>query len=165
MENKDNKELNLVEVLKDCPEGTELYTPMFGKVRLVKVDVRNCGMPICVKLQNHGERFLTSDGRYDIEADGECVLFPSKENRDWSTFKVPEPSMPSMPSKEEYVFEPFDKVMVRDCGGTWSAGLFSHKKRLSSKRKVIYFANGTYWDECVPYEGNEHLLGTCDDAD
>ena len=90
--NKDNnmkdKELNLVEILKDCPEGTELYTPMFGKVWLIKVDAKNKVMPICVRLQNKGKRFLTSDGRYSIEPDGECLLFPSKENRDWSTFNV-----------------------------------------------------------------------------
>ena len=29
-----------------------------------------------------------SNGR--VTREGECVLFPSKDNRDWSTFKIPE---------------------------------------------------------------------------
>ena len=32
-----NENLNLVEILKDCPEGTKLYSPIYGDVKLVKV--------------------------------------------------------------------------------------------------------------------------------
>ena len=86
--NMKNKKLNLVEILKDCPKGTELYTPMFGKVRLLKVDAKDDDMPISVELQDKGTRAFTSDGRYSIEPGGECVLFPSKDNRDWESFHV-----------------------------------------------------------------------------
>lgn len=101
----ENKELNLVEILKDCPEGTELYTTMFGKVLFVYIDKADKYFPIHVELQDGGTRALTSEGKYSTWLDSECVLFPSKENRDWLTFN---------PQKKEYKFKPFDKVLVRD---------------------------------------------------
>ena len=151
-----DKELNLVEILKDCPEGTELYTPMFGKVRLEKVDAKNKETPICVRLQNQGERFLTSDGRYSVDTDGECVLFPSKENRDWSTFKA---------SKREHEFKPFERVLVRDLDDEkWHADFFSHLGH-SSNNIIQFVCVGCWYKQCIPYEGNEYLLGTTDNPD
>ena len=59
--------------------------------------------------------------------------------------------------------KPFDKVLVRDtCTQNWRASLFSHCNGLDSyKYKCI---NGCY-TYCIPYEGNEHLLGKTDDCD
>ena len=59
---------------------------------------------------------------------------------------------------KEYKFKPFDKVLVRDTGqfDVWKAGLFSHCNDNG------YSCNGAYWAECIPYEGNEHLVGTTD---
>lgn len=58
----------------------------------------------------------------------------------------------------KYKFKPFDKVLVRDAGpfDVWKAGLFSHCNDNG------YSCNGAYWAECIPYEGNEHLVGTTD---
>ena len=82
------KNLNLVEILKDCPIGTKLYSPLYGDVELVKVH-NGWDYPIEVKLGNNTLDNFTKDGRIFIEHDGECMLFPSLEERDWSTFTVP----------------------------------------------------------------------------
>lgn len=53
-------------------------------------------------------------------------------------------------------FKPFDKVLVRDGESEcWSANFFSHKD-------INYYVciNCSRWNECIPYEGNERLLGT-----
>ena len=59
-------------------------------------------------------------------------------------------------------FQPFQKVLVKDCEegmfNVWHCDLFSH---ISKEGK--YFAVSGMWDECIPFEGNEHLVGTKDD--
>lgn len=83
---KEEKKLNLVELLKNAPEGTKLYTPIYGECELVAVDAITGG--VIVKYSNDDDHILDFDarGRYGIE--GECLLFPSKDNRDWASFKI-----------------------------------------------------------------------------
>ena len=64
------------------------------------------------------------------------------------------------PVKPEYPFKPFDKVLVRDNDNQeWAASFFSHydENCLSN-----YYCIGIHYKQCIPYEGNEHLLGTTD---
>jgi hypothetical protein len=82
------KRINIAELLKNCPRGMELYSPIFGKVYLDKIRPH---LAIVVtdndkELGDFREEFLY-DGRYGMH--GECMLFPSKENRDWSKFQRP----------------------------------------------------------------------------
>ena len=54
----------------------------------------------------------------------------------------------------------FDKVLVRDSNeGMWSASIFSH----TWENK--YICIGIWYNQCIPYEKNEHLLGTTNDCD
>ena len=59
-------------------------------------------------------------------------------------------------------FQPFQKVLTKDCEegifSVWHCDLFSH---ISKEGK--YFTVSGMWDECIPFEGNEHLVGTKDD--
>lgn len=84
-----NKNLNLVEILKDCPKGTKLYSPIFGEVKFEEInDYNKKGkFTIVVYAFNlHLFANFTKEGFY-FEGTGECTLFPSKEQRDWSKFK------------------------------------------------------------------------------
>lgn len=80
MENK----INVAELLKDCPKGMELYSPIFGNVYLEKIRPY---LAVVVSTSNKQKEEFLYDGRFGIN--GECMLFPSKENRDWSTFQRP----------------------------------------------------------------------------
>lgn len=80
-----NENLNLVEILKDCHKGTKLYSTIFGEIEFGFIE-DNSIYPI-VLILNGGYEYLTSDGKLFNQFDGECILFPSKENRDWSNFK------------------------------------------------------------------------------
>ena len=56
--------------------------------------------------------------------------------------------------------KPFDKVLMRSSNAReWDATLFSHY----SNNK--FYGCGMCCDQCIPYEGNEHLLGTTNDCD
>ena len=80
-----NENLNLVEILKDCPKGTKLYSTIFGDIEFGFIG-DNSIYPI-VLILNGGHEYLTSEGKLFNQFDGECILFPSRENRDWSKFK------------------------------------------------------------------------------
>lgn len=60
---------------------------------------------------------------------------------------------------KEYEFKPFDRVLVRDYNdATWKADLFSH---IIEDEKVFKFRTiASSWKQCIPFEGNEHLLNT-----
>lgn len=73
--------MNIAEILKNVPKGTKLYSPAFGDVILEEIRQDY----IRVRTNNIKREFY-SDGRY--YANGECMLFPSRKNKDWSKFGV-----------------------------------------------------------------------------
>lgn len=81
------EKINIAELLKDCPKGMELYSPLCGKCVFDRVDF---GIIICKK-QNTQEITFTSKGYYMLPVfdDCECMIFPSKDQRDWSKFVPP----------------------------------------------------------------------------
>lgn len=89
-----NEDLDLVGILRDCPKGTKLYSILFGEVELVEVSKEEEDYPIKIKISYglKSKDAFTSKGAYFYEYPGsECVLFPSKEERDWDKFKIPIP--------------------------------------------------------------------------
>ena len=79
--------INVAEILKDKPQGTKLYSSACGKCKLEEVDDKSFKISFYNSkfgFMNGGEGYLDKNGKlYD---DGECVVFPSKEMRDWSKF-------------------------------------------------------------------------------
>ncbi len=73
--------MNIAEILKYCPKGTKLYSTVYGEVKFDKIDkdIIYINVPYIIT--------LFSDGKYKKE--GECLLFPSKDQRDWSKFRLP----------------------------------------------------------------------------
>lgn len=130
--------MNIAEILKNCPQGTKLYSSTWANVELLEVTRQK---DIIIKLCNDERIKLFSNGAYSV--DGDCILFPSRNQRDWSKFGV-------------YQFKPFDKVLVRDGDGyKWQCNFFS-----SMGEDDYYVCVSARWEQCIPYEGNEHLLGT-----
>ena len=153
-----NENLNLIEILKDCPKGTKLYSPIYGDIELVRVS-QNMGTeyPIETKISDNTLDIFTNDGRMFNEYKGECMLFPSQEQRDWSKFKFKKSKF------DPNTLKPFDKVLVRDKNfENWNCGVFSHKDVSSA---YPYRCIGTLCICCIPYnEETKHLLGTKEEA-
>lgn len=78
------EKINIAELLKDYPSGMELYSPIFGDVYLDEIRPY---LAVVVRTSDKQKKEFLYDGRFGIN--GECMLFPSKENRDWSTFQRP----------------------------------------------------------------------------
>lgn len=153
-----NENLNLIEILKDCPKGTKLYSIVHGDVYFYDIR-KHPRYPIAVTVKGVFDiQIFTSDGKILFNTEGECVLFPSKEQRDWSKFK------PKQPKFDPKTLKPFDKVLVRDKGkDRWKCNLFSFIKL---ELEFKYWCIGCYgYRYCIPYnEDTEHLVGTSNDA-
>ena len=233
-----NKDINIAEILKDSPMGMKLYSPLFGNVELFSVSENN--IPIKVRTSK-GKTYdyytFTSEGYHYVGYyDAECLLFPSREMRDWSKFfkrgdvvyireanyvtdyaifeswknddytefnasifygnkfgfaerkvcrtklytkaneilkaklitsieqhyngKYNPDTLQVEPVKPECPFKPFDKVLVRDNNEQeWKINFFSHYNKDVCYK---YYCLKSCYNQCIPYEGNEHLLGTTD---
>lgn len=139
--------MNIVEILKDCPKWTCLYSPIFGEVKLFSV---NKDYIRCITSYGFDVHFQ-GDGKYLAKyTDAECMLFPSKDQRDWSKFGATD-------KETKLQFKPFDKVLVRDGDhNKWECDLFSHL----GDKDGTFVCISDWWYQCIPYEGNEDLLGT-----
>ena len=152
-----NENIDLTKILKDCPEGTKLYSPVFGDVEFVKVCQKDSvDFPIEFKLSDNSLDSVTKDGRLYEKFNGECLLFPSREQRDWSKFKAP------WCKKEKFdpkTLNEFDRVLGRDCNNRiWKCDLFSH---INERDLCPYKCVGNSYKFCIPYNTDtKHLLGT-----
>lgn len=222
--------MNIAEILKYCPKGTKLYSTVYGEVTLNKVSLEKRDYPINVVKKEGGKEYFTKEG-YLYKDCGECILFPSKNQKDWNKFRIPvkkgdimmhiDGSCPFIASGETvtsypkavcgisgvfmmgdnniwtsgfYIpateevktklfaaiekagyrwnsetlelekiekikFKPFDKVLVRDSHkNPWLASFFSHYNYNSLW--VYRCTSDVGYRYCIPYEGNEYLLGT-----
>lgn len=75
--------MDLRTYLKNLPSGTTLYSLVSGRVTFKEIR----GVTIVVLDHNHCEQLYHSTGRlFNTGQGGECLLFPSKEIRDWNVF-------------------------------------------------------------------------------
>lgn len=231
------QKLNIAEILKNKPRGTKLYSMIHGKCSFEAVTDEIFKINFCTSkfgLTQSGECTLIKFGNmYD---GGECIIFPSKEMRDWSKFQwekgdvlisndggtevifdkwyddtytsfyckhylnsedknkivyyeeflctTERYSLEDKDIAQTYIntiekrldgklnletleikkpkceFKTFDKVLGRNKkDDVWEADLFSHYREES---QYPFRCIGFSRKYCIPYEGNEHLLGTTD---
>ena len=155
-----NENIDLTKILKDCPKGWKLYSPLCGEVKFDSI-TENSEFPITVLNETMGI-YLTREGTYctGIE-EAECILFPSKDQRDWSKFTAPWYKKDKFDPK---TLKAFDRVLVRhEYYHRWRCEFYS----------CIYDDNGSYpyvaisgaYKRCIPYnEETKHLVGTTDEA-
>lgn len=154
-----NENLDLTKILEGCPKGTKFYSTTYGTVEFIGFDFSSV-YPILMKLESSGVGYFTKDGRIFHSYYGECTLFPSKTQRDWSKFE----RFWDKPKKEKFdvnTLQPFDKVLVRGQNGqNWRAEHFSYID--NDFRMAV---GSCYWTQCIPYnEDTKHLVGTTEDC-
>ena len=156
-----NKNIDLTKILKDCPKGTKLYSPVFGDVEFVRVYQNNfVDFIVEIKLSDNSLNSVTTDGRLYEEFNGECILFPSKDQRDWSKFTAPWLKKKKFDPK---TLQPFDKVLARDLDtdAGWICSFFSHYCNGGLYPCVCV---GDAYSVCIPYnEDTACLVGTKDE--
>ena len=152
-----NENLNLVEILKDCPEGTKLYSTIYGEVKFNGI-INESEYPVKYVKSDGSVGSVKAQGLVLACYDGECTLFPSREQRDWSKFK------PKKPKFDPKTLKPFDKVLTRDRGEEcWRCGLFSYIINECAPYEYVCVDYG--YKCCIPYnDDTKHVVGTKDEA-
>ena len=154
-----NENIDLTKILKDCPKDTKLYSSTFGQVEFQYI-IQGALYPIIIKLKNGVVEKLTPIGALFSNYEGECILFPSKCQRDWSKFTAP------WYKKDKFdpnTLKPFDKVLGRDADNRiWKCNLFSH---INKDTSFPYRGIGGSYIYCIPYNNDtKHLVGTANEA-
>ena len=155
-----NENVDLTKILKDCPDGWEFFTPICGEVKFSFIK-EFLEYPIIMRFERSTITF-SKEGFYLTECEGaECLIFPSKDQRDWSKFEAP------WYKKDKFdptTLKAFDKVLVRDerieC---WRCAFYSHQRKDSTYFRYATTANS--YARCIPYnDDTKHLVGTIDVA-
>lgn len=163
-----NENINIIKILKDAPKGTKLWSPIFEECEFISIGCikgEDYEIPIIETYSVKGYDLkcaitkyadFLEDGRLESchGEDGECMLFPSKDNRNWETFKAP---------WMHKHFESFQKVLVKSYDAenskdVWTPSLYGCYVNESKKHCSIagvWYKN----DEIIPYEGNEDKVG------
>ncbi len=158
-----NENIDLTQILKGCPKGTELYSTIYGKVRFEGISNSDV-CPIEIKFLNKFTNpslisaYFAKDGRCSSTYDGECTLFPAKDQRSWAKFE----RFWDKPKKERFdpkTLHPFDKVLAKDGSSSkWTCTFFSH---MDNDALFPVYCSGGYFRVCIPYnEETKHLVGT-----
>lgn len=154
--------VNLIEILKNCPAGTKLYSPLFGEVTFRKIDKKGL-FPIVVETSLGATATFSAEGRYyPVYGDSECLLFPSKDQRDWSKFKTKKTKF------DPKTLKPYDKVLVFNYNDScWICDFYSHKadEQNCFNPDFPYICIGDSSNRVIPYsEETKHLVGTTEEA-
>ena len=153
-----NENIDLTKILKDCPEGTKLYSTIFGEVTFCHID-ENDMYPIKVMTGKKCNGKVSANGKHYVEFNGECTLFPSKEQRDWNKFTAPWYKKDKFNPK---TLKTYDKILVKRYDGIWMATFLSYYNKFRLESTTIN--NGIY-KHCIPYnDDTKHLIGTTEEA-
>ena len=151
-----NENVNLCEILKNCPINTGFYSPMIGNCKLSSVN----SFEVVVSNQKgvlhiNPNATATLNGYKTVE----LMLFPSQTQRDWSKWKCPKPKF------DPKTFKPFDRVLVSEDGyedAFWAAAIFSH---FSQGKILPAYCGSNFYSQVIPYnDDTKHLVGTSDEA-
>ena len=153
-----NENLNLAKILKYCLKGTKLYSPALGEVAFAAINNHDSSYPIVVKTED-GTFCFTKQGKLYDTKQSECLLFPSREQRDWSKFTAP------WYKKEKFdpkTLNAFDRVLVRNYKtNKWRCEHFSY---FNDGESSPCMASASY-EFCIPYnDETKHLVGTDEEA-
>ena len=154
-----NENIDLTKILKNCPKGWKFWSPIFGEVEFASIFKTN----IFVNVQKDEDAWsFLADATFplgDIKS-VEIMLYPSKNQRDWSKFTAP------WYKKEKFdpkTLNPFDRVLVRNYKTTkWRCDHFSHFDGDNYNPCIAPCCSYTF---CIPYnDETKHLVGTTKEA-
>ena len=154
-----NENIDLTKILKNCPKETKLYSILHGEVKYVGINDKSL-YKVEFKSED-GEIFgVTLDGRHLSYFNGECILLPSKDQRDWSKFIAP------WYKKEKFdhkTLKAFDKVLAF-FDNIWFCDFFSHINESNAPKICGCMGTGNR-SRVIPYnDDTKHLVGTKEEA-
>lgn len=158
-----NENIDFTKILENCPVGWEFWSDNYGKVRFKCIN-KSYDRPIFVKRTDGGNAYYTKDGWCSKDFPASCLLWPSKDCRDWSKFTAP------WYKKEKFdpkTLHPYDKVLVRrgnENYNVWFPDFVSDPPN-NDNNKTLCMCIGDDIAMVIPYNNDtKHLIGTTDEA-
>ena len=155
-----NENIDLTKILKNCPKGWEFYSPFMGDVKFYEVDQKV--NTVVVILKSGGLCDFNEDGTIELEGitSDEIMLYPSRDQRDWSKFTAP------WYKNEKFdpnTLKPFDRVLTRHFDDErWEINFYSYT---NPNWLWPYTCMDKSYKYCIPYnDDTKHLVGTTDEA-
>ena len=154
-----NENIDLTKILKDCPKGTKFYSCIYGEETYFQGISLYKGNPvpihICGEFGEDKSFYLSRKGHPIADRLGECVIFPSKDQRDWSKFKAPWYKKSKFDPR---TLNPFHKVLIwKELDCTWMPTLFTF---LDFSLKYPRMRYDSFAVKVIPYnDDTKHLLG------
>lgn len=141
--------INIAKILKDKPQGTKLYSSACGKCELKEADDKSFKVSFYSSkfgFMNGGEGTFDKNGNlYD---DGECIVFPSKEMRDWSKFAWKKGDvLVSNDGKCKVIFERFDDDTYTSFVGKYYVECYGKNDELQDYEEEHYGDTVNYTKE------------------
>ena len=141
--------INIAKILKDKPQGTKLYSSACGKCELKEADDKSFKVSFYSSkfgFMNGGEGIFDKNGNlYD---DGECIVFPSKEMRDWSKFAWKKGDvLVSNDGKCKVIFERFDDDTYTSFVGKYYVECYGKNDELQDYEEEHYGDTVNYTKE------------------
>lgn len=156
-----NENIDLTKILKDCPKGWKFWSPIFGEVEFER-NYENKGFFNVSLVEDGTEWSFVYDATIFLGniKSREIMLYPSKEQRDWSKFTAP------WYKKDKFdpsTLNPFDKVLVQiSRDDIWSVDFFSY---YNDEYKKCICTGLVHYFYCIPYnDETKDLVGTCNEA-
>lgn len=166
-----NENIDLTKILKDCPKGFKLYSLLHGEVSFRGIDETTNDYSISYDYHITSytgtctsEFYLTRNGTYSNNYNGECILFPSKDQKDWSKFTAPWYKKDKFDPK---TLKAFDRVLARIDGGDvycWFADFVS-TPTIEKYDLLPCIMSNKDANMIIPYnDETKHLVGTKEEA-
>lgn len=156
-----NENIDLTKILKNCPKGWKFWSPIFGEVEFER-NYENKGFFNVSLVEDGTEWSFVYDATIFLGniKSREIMLYPSKEQRDWSKFTAP------WYKKDKFdpsTLKPFDKVLVQiSRDDIWSVDFFSY---YNDEYKKCICTGLVHYFYCIPYnDETKDLVGTCNEA-
>lgn len=161
-----NENIDLTKILEGCPKEIDFYHTVYGTVLFNSIDL-DSEYPIRFIVGKNQVNSVTKSGLAISDYKGECILFPSKDQRDWSKFErfwdEPKKENPTVKKFDVNALQPFDKVLVRDEPRDCWVPTFFWCFMPDEASPAICF--NLCWQQCIPYnEKTKNLLGTKEDC-
>ena len=156
-----NENIDLIKILKNCPKGWEFYSSLLGEVEFEGIcDDEKEAYPIRVKVGKLAYTTGFTKEGVQLKGKGECTLFPSKDQRDWSKCTAPWYKKGKF---DPNTLKTFDRVLTRHFDDErWEINFYSYT---NPNWLWPYTCMDKSYKYCIPYnDDTKHLVGTTDEA-
>ena len=158
-----NENIDLTKILKDCPDGIVFWSDNYGEVKFLRIDT-SLENPIRMERADGYSVSYTKEGWCRIEFPASCLLWPSRDCRDWSKFTAPWYKNGKFNPK---TLKPFDRVLARIDGGNaycWFADFVS-TPTIEKYDLLPCIMSDKDANMIIPYnDETKHLVGTAEEA-